>query len=814
MKQKVALLLSIVLLMMCCIPVSVKAAERKYGTIQVEFSDNIGSVERINVMTEDNHVYVNAKELAVRLGYQVNDSDDKYITVYNYENNNLPYGVTQFFYDDTKVDHMLLFRMSEGYKAPFKCIRDDKGVWVPLEYFLLILNSSMLIVEDTLLIDMPEKKITDIFMDVMRRTSTYLFEWEKDFGYSGMDVMVAGGSSHIVNLFNGLLKFDGISWIQLFQTLALNPSAYDKKYGENMAMFLCTESDGELKALQKDIQKYQDLFSKNGRIGKLLSIYSGRIDSEVDVMYATCSNILQDIKKGNSDAAVYSRSYDALEKAINKQVWFSRTGKVILDTQKSISDMVSPLDTMAKIAEVIQYGEEFQNQDEFSVNALEYYLQNSTEDTITSGDVKTSMKDYSEDLKSNLVEYSAKRYFDENVGSWIGDAIKNGKLLGSQANMALLAWDLASGYVPFLSNGLSSADNFELALYSSVLQSDTFTNYQQVRNKIFEDDSNMTAGNLYKTAQYCYLYLKSCYMTRNAALASLEGKRQEIKQKIQPLIEEQNKINNSIAEMLVTLNKATESNDNLIYGFLPADNKNYLKNYRDGINDSKVKAAVDQRVNLNEYLDDFNNMHSQIGGRLSSETGDHQNWVLGAGIQYGNYMNSMSVDDISLDSARYSIFNIFIDQDADEAKRQLVSSGWVMKEDDIGVQKYMKEDLNIMVHINEQTGCLTSISFWRDAYWEDTVWEEPAIEEPVTERNSSDEAGKEAAIQAAKEKFGNEFSYFCTQEFSYQGKEYFAVDVKYSVDNHWTRFTQVLVAKDGSYAGEGSYYNGTVEFYE
>ena len=54
-----------------------------------------------------------------------------------------------------------------------------------------------------------------------------------------------------------------------------------------MAMFLCTESDGELQALQKDIQKCQDIFSENGRIGKLFSIYSEGIDSEVDAMYTT-----------------------------------------------------------------------------------------------------------------------------------------------------------------------------------------------------------------------------------------------------------------------------------------------------------------------------------------------------------------------------------------------------------------------------------------------------------------------------------------------------------------------------------------------
>ena len=110
-------------------------------------------------------------------------------------------------------------------------------------------------------------------------------------------------------------------------------------------------------------------------------------------------------------------------------------------------------------------------------------------------------------------------------------------------------------------------------------------------------------------------------------------------------------------------------------------------------------------------------MYSQIGGRLSSETGDHANWVLSDGIQYGNYMNSTLVDEVSLDSSRYSIFNIFIDQNVNESKEQLVSSGWIMKEDGGGFQEYRKDNLNISVQINEQTDCLSSISFWRDAYW-------------------------------------------------------------------------------------------------
>ena len=62
------------------------------------------------------------------------------------------------------------------------------------------------------------------------------------------------------------------------------------------------------------------------------------------------------------------------------------------------------LDVFPTIIEVIQYGEEFANQDEFSVNALEAFLQNSTEATAASEDMKNSMKDFLTELKGNVAE--------------------------------------------------------------------------------------------------------------------------------------------------------------------------------------------------------------------------------------------------------------------------------------------------------------------------------------------------------------------------------------------------------------------------
>lgn len=584
----------------------------RYSTIQVEFSDNVGQTEKLNVMVKDEHVYANAGELASRLGYGISISDNNDITIFNMSNSDLPYGFTQFFNNDRKVRHMLFSNMLECYEAPFESAINDKGAWIPLEYSLLILNSGMLMVEDTLLIDMPEKKIIDSFLEILRKEDVYPFDWGRDFGYTESDVSWQNGAHYRVNLLNGIITLDGDTWKEIFQSLSLDPNAYDSKYGENIALLLCTESKGELEQVKKDAEKYQDIFSENGKIGKMLSTYSDAVDTEVGVLYTACENILDDIEEGNSSVAIYNRAYDALEKAFDKQTWFSETGGRIIETQRAVSKAVSPVEIGSKVMEVVQYGEEFQNQDQLSVEAVELFLNNSVvEGLVIPEAMKSSMEEYVSDLKGDMFEYSAKKYFDENIDKWIGDAIKDSKLLGSQANMALIAWDLASNYVPFISNGLNAANQFEMALYSTLLQSDTANAYRNYSIETFTDETNITPERLYELSKYCFVYLKTCYVTRNAAIASLIGKSENMKEQIQPLVDYQNDINSEIAEKLVILKKAETSNKKLVYGFLPSDNQKYLTKYNDSnlitwidtfSDDKKVEMSESELLGITESI--------------------------------------------------------------------------------------------------------------------------------------------------------------------------------------------------------------------
>ena len=264
MKKIIAIILCIVL---CLSDITVVLAENEQGeiycTINAEFSDKVGQLEKIQVMVKDNHVYANAEELATRLGYKM-ASDNECVLVYNQENEALPYGFTQFYIDDTKVTHTLFTEVVSSYEAPFETIKNDKGAWIPLEYSLLILNSGMMMIDNTILIDIPQKDIIDICFDIVKNNAQYTFEWAEDFGYTVGDLFWTEWTSRLVNLLNGALKFDSESWAQLFNNLEFENVYYNKKYGEDLAMLICTQSTKELDEIIEDVEYAQNLLSSDG----------------------------------------------------------------------------------------------------------------------------------------------------------------------------------------------------------------------------------------------------------------------------------------------------------------------------------------------------------------------------------------------------------------------------------------------------------------------------------------------------------------------------------------------------------------------
>ena len=661
MKKTISLVLIFVIIISMAVPAFAAESIEEYYTIRVEYSDNIGNQESLDVMIQNDNVFVDAKMLAERLGYTFGENDESTVIYNTNASNGLPLGITQFKYNSTQVSHMLFNNMIDAYEAPFASVKNSEGSWIPFEYSLLLLNSGMMITDGAVLIDIPTKRIVDYFFDVAKNSSKYGFDWADDFGYTETDIKVLGGSSHLINVFSGALGFDGASWASLFQQFAGSMDSYDKKYGENLAMLICTESDKELQASTEKVKLLSNLLNADGDLGKLLSFTSDMTDFQVGTLYKQCEAVLNGIKTGNSSAVDYSRAYQALEKALDKQTWFSHTGENILDIQKGVTSATgksfSVLDVGVKVAEIVGYAKEFQNQDEFSLAAFTHYLESDNSALGLPDAMKTSMIDYSDALSKSIDGYMGKCFLD-NIDQWMLDAAKEQvplhKMLGTQAAVVLIAWDIASKTIPFIANGLSGADNFELALYSMVFQSSAFISYLNKHDFVFADTANITAENMYELSQYCYIYLKSCYITREAALASLANKSSSIKEKIQPLVDYQNSINTEIATIMIELKGANTINDGLVFGFLPSDNEEYLDKYD---NTQLVQWILARDLVTDTYAQTYGNV---ANGGLVAEFNDGIFYILktgGKGInsqQYTLYcFNNTTGKSVEIASAYY-----------------------------------------------------------------------------------------------------------------------------------------------------------------
>lgn len=576
----------LIIAILCSVPDVVVSAETRteYGYIPVEYTDNVGRIEYLNVMQENGNIYVDAEKLGKRLGYQVKINDEKVIIYNNDASKALPYGVVAFYFDDTKCDVLNMMAMQQ-LESPFPAQKIGETAWIPLDYALLLLNSSGTVVGETLLISMPQKTVIDVFYDISKNGYTYYFDFGNDFGYTDGDYYTLAGCQHLVNIFNGILTFDGASWEQIFATFWKDFSAYDSRYGEDMALLICTNSDKELEAMVKQAEQLEDIFAEDGAIGDLFAEVNKIAkdnDNQIGIIQQQCQEVLEKIKQGNSTTSVYNHTYQRLENALNKSTWLSDLGADVQKVQTSMGKITSAFGVFAKIAEVTGYVSEFQKQDGYAVSALRQFIEACSSESSTPQAVLEQLDKTAVVFEGDMAGYSIYRYMSENIWEFIGSK-SVGELIGTRANIALLVWNLSSSFIPFISDGLDAADKFELAIYATCLQADAYSVYFETLNNIRKNSEMLTAENLSELSQYAYVYLKSCYITRDAAVASLQNKSDSTLEKIEPLLRLQNDINHEIADNLAVLKQANVDNEGYIYGMLEGNNKQYILEHDDSL---------------------------------------------------------------------------------------------------------------------------------------------------------------------------------------------------------------------------------------
>ena len=595
MKKIISILLSAIILLTTgtAYATETKSADISYNTLPVEFSDNLGTTENLDAMVADGHLYVNAKQLGERLGYQVK-AGEEYVAIFNKEfSNTVPYGITTFYYDSTKVGHMLFNKMVD-YEAPLKTVKNADGEWIPFEFSLLLLNSSDVVLDKKIHVDMPEKNIVDIYMDVLKNNDRYLFDWEADAGATPGSMFAMGTAANMVQIFNGVLDWDGASWCQLINSFSMDSSSYDAKYSESFAKMFCTYSDEEL---SQDVDAMKEKL-KPFDGGEWISDSMKDIDDLYDDKIGDLSRATADLKKkvvaeNKASMIAFNKSYQELDELCSKTDTFNHLTNV--------------LDDFYSIVEIAGYASEFQNQDKFAVKSLDTFIKNSNYGCVMSKAMKDGLRDYKNTLETDIVSYSAYNYLMNNMGDLLKEGLDvSTTLLDTESKIYLLIWDISKETVPWVKNGLSNTDCFLQSMYAGIVQSDTFKSYIDKRDAVFKDANNITSKNLYEVTQYCYAYLKSCYITRDAAVGALTEKTKEDN----PTYESTQKmVNQEIAKCLVKLKDADKTNKYGCYGFLPENNKQYLSEYDDGtliqcvINGVDVNSIYQEYIKNKEYND-------------------------------------------------------------------------------------------------------------------------------------------------------------------------------------------------------------------
>ncbi len=134
------------------------------------------------------------------------------------------------------------------------------------------------------------------------------------------------------------------------------------------------------------------------------------------------------------------------------------------------------------------------------------------------------------------------------------------------------------------------------------------------------------------------------------------------------------------------------------------DNEILNHEYDNKIQENDVNT---KQIDLTQYLDIFADFYNVAGGYYSDETGDHENWVIGEGIQYGNYFESPSVDEIIISSSKYSLFGLYVGMNIESAKMCL--NEWNIETE----MDYSKGDMHIWLDIDESR-MINEFGFWKD----------------------------------------------------------------------------------------------------
>lgn len=564
--------------------------EEKFIFASVEYSDNLGKQEVLELMIKDGNIYVDAVMIAERLGYQTENTQDC-VSIYNMYNSEIPVGKTQFFYNNTKVKHMIFGKMIDSYEAPFPSLKNDKGSWIPLEYSLLLLNSGMMILDDNIMIDIPCKNIMDYCYDLFKNMEYYNFVWARDLGEIGRteEETDIAKLDKMIKSFDYTLNLDGSAWTHLFRAISLNSLEYEEHCAAVLAAFLCCESKGEFSLSMEKVNSGQEAFLGFGQVGKALTRYPVSADSDADGLYENCEELLKKVEEENSPAVVYNRAYQALREAADRDIWFSDIGSKSIEMQKRFEGAASVRDIGRDVKRAVKYRDEFSSQDEFAFSAVMNYLDSAVDYIPLTEKMSQSVEESLDEILRYSQKYSPAHFLNENLEDWYSDSLPDLNAMEKQVMINVNIHDAVLSMISAMPGKKESLDMYEMLLYSQAFQENAFINCQRLLSAAFENPEKLLAEDWYVLSQYCYTYLKSCYTARCIGVGLYENNMQKEEGQWKGT-EGAKRTNYEVSKIMINFKTANITNKGNVYGFLPADNKKYLSEF----DNSSLIALIDK----------------------------------------------------------------------------------------------------------------------------------------------------------------------------------------------------------------------------
>lgn len=579
--------------------------ETYYRTITVHYYGESDNDEQWDVMVKGKHVYIEASYLGTMLGYNCKREGDL-VSIYpnnSFAESRLPPISVHYKINKSVVYYNPLFGAEFKYDTPAPCIENEKGVWVPLAYTLVLLGGNSTFDNETLIITRPRDNVLSIAARIVNNEKLTSFDWENDLGYSETSTVVSNASARVVTLFKGLIEFDGASWLGV-----VDWNAFDRKFGRSFVGLFCESSEEEFREGLKEIDVLNDAFGTDGKVGQMLRNKQMRINSDVSVWKNACEEYLEVLESGSGSPTKYNLLYRQYERAMDDQNLFAALGaENTIYIQNELSTATNVLDVISIIGKGVSYYEECMSKDSYQSTVLSDYLRTRSKTGKISEATAKSMYDYmsSMDKRGWYIFWSFIR--DEGL-EFVVDESGLDAYLGVPANVLLFAWDIMSTSIPFYKDGIEAIGSREISNYAQKVQNDAYENINAVLNSMRNNPSEINEKECMKLSEYCYVYLKACYIARSAGIKSLDSisdeKKKEIKNKLD-VLEDTNEI---IARYLAVLSSSNADNERYILGFLPKYNSEFLEKRPDdgalatfAMNSDNMSKC--EFIEVSEYLD-------------------------------------------------------------------------------------------------------------------------------------------------------------------------------------------------------------------